>query len=105
MNQTTLTQHEVNYQLAKEYATDEVKFDKDTSYGCGVSFITIKWGSFVREMKKLDLVRKDGYWGWILETNEPVSGTLEQEKYNLAFAKRLNELDGSIHAFCHTRLN
>lgn len=98
-----MTTAQIKYELASEYAKDEIKFDKDTHYGCGVSFVTIQWGSFCREMKKAGLAKKDGYYGWILETNEPVNGTLEQEKYNMAFAKRLSEQ--GEHAFCHTRLN
>lgn len=98
-----MTQEEIIYELATEFARDEIKFDEDTGYGCGTSFVTIKWGKFCREMKKLGLAAKDSYYGWILETNEPVSGTLEQEKYNRAFAESLN--NQGVHAFNHTRLN
>lgn len=97
-----LTNEQIAYELAKEFAIDEVKFDKDTGYGCGSSFVTLKWGKFVREMKKLGLVKKDGYYGWVLDTDEPVNGTLEQEKYNRAFAESLNSQ--GIHAFVHTYL-
>jgi len=92
----------IKYQLAKEFAIDEIKFDSDSGYGCGTSFVTIKWNQFCREMKKQGLVRKDGYYGWILETDEPVSGTLEQEKYNQAFARSLSEQ--GVFAFVHTYL-
>ena len=54
-------------------------------------------------MKKLDLVQKDAYYGWILETNEPVHGTLEQEKYNQAFVKSLREQ--GVTAYERTLLN
>ena len=98
-----MTSAQVIYELASEYARDEIKFDKDTTYRCGSSFVKIKWGSFCREMKKLDLVRKDAYYGWILETNEPVHGTLEQEKYNQAFVKSLQEQ--GVTAYERTLLN
>lgn len=98
-----MTTNETIYELASEFAKDEIKFDKDTGYGCGSSFVTIKWGAFCREMKKLGLASRDAYYGWILETNEPVNGTLEQEKFNQAFATSLN--NQGVHAFCHTRLN
>lgn len=91
------------YERAAQYAAEQIKDIKDTGYGCGTSFVTIKWGTFTKQMKDQSLAHKDGYHGWILETNEPVKGTLEQESYNTAFARYLN--DHGIPAFVRTYLN
>lgn len=98
-----LTTNEIIYELALERARDEMKGLQDSGYGCGTSFVTIKWGSFAREMKQKGLAEKSGYYGWILETQENVNGTLEQERYNQEFARALNEQ--GVQAFVHTYLN
>jgi len=97
------TPEQTMYIDAMEYARDDVKFDEDTMYGCGSSFLTIKWGKFCRAMKKEGLVKKDGYYGWVVDTQSPMNGTLEDEKYKKAFAEFLS--NNGEHAFVHTRLN
>jgi len=77
------------YQLAKEYAMDEIKFDKDDGYGCGFTSIMIKYSAFSREMKKFGLAKKDCYYGWILDGGCTAHATLLQEKYNHAFVTYL----------------
>ena len=91
------------YKQAVAFATEKTKDIEDTRYGCGSSFVTIKWDKFCRELKKEGLAKKDCYYGWIVEAASPFNGTLETESYKEAFAEFLS--NNGVHAFVHTRLN
>ena len=100
------------YQKALEAASAAYNSEPDDGYGCGSSFVVIKYGTpFMRWAKRSGMVKKDSYYGWVLDTTSGLRavrpdgtsiGTLAQERSNEAFAKFLS--DNGIHAFNHTYL-
>lgn len=93
------------YEYADQRATEAAEQYGDNGYGCGSTFVTIKWGTpFMRWAKKQGLVQKDAYYGWILDTDKrKFSATLTQEQYNETFASVLSQ--NGVHAFNHTYLS
>lgn len=97
----------------EQISKDEILNNPNAMLGAGTAFVTISYKKnpkFYNWAKKNDLLKRDGYYGAILDTHtfpltmngKPV-GTIVEEAYNQHFARALNE-QVDCGAFNHTYL-